>query len=108
MEAFEHFDPAPFTDLSPGGLAAVGAVLDEIGNAQTSTSTKARTGYWRDIVVRKPKTEIDYIKGEIVRLGEKPAYRHRLIGSNSGCSMRLNGCRRMHWKNIEELTAAVP
>ena len=71
VAAFAHFDPAPFLDPSPAGVEAASAVLDEVARGQAKDNTKVRTGYWRDIVVRKRKSEIDYVTGEIVRCGER-------------------------------------
>ena len=108
VEAFAHFDPAPFLDSSPSGIAAASAVLDEMARGQAQNNTKIRTGYWRDIVVRKRKTEIDHITGEIVRRGERlgvPTPVNRL-------QMRMfeemeSGKRPMRWENLEELKAVV-
>ncbi len=108
VEAFDHFDPVPFTDLSPAGVAAAGTVLDAMGRGALVNNTKLRTGYWRDIVVRKRKTEIDYITGEIVRLGEK----HRIPTPINRLQLKMfeeieSGRRTMRWQNLEELAAAV-
>ena len=71
VEAFAHFDPAPFLDPSPAGVKAAFAVLDEMARGQAHNNTRVRTGYWRDIVVRKRKTELEYVTGEIVRTGAR-------------------------------------
>ena len=89
VAAFAHFDPAPFVDRSPTGSEAAFRVLDDIARSQAEGNTKIRTGYWRDIVVRKRKTEIDYITGEIVRCGER-----------QGIATPLN---RMQWRMFEEI-----
>ena len=49
---------------------------------QSKDNTKIRTGYWRDIVVRKRKTEFDYVTGE-----------------SSRCAIS--------WENLEELKEAL-
>jgi len=108
VEPFAHFDPAPFLDSSPAGVAAASAVLDEIARGQAKNNTRVRTGYWRDIVVRKRKTEIDYITGEIVRCGE----RHGIPTPLNRLQLRMfeeieSGRRSMEWKNFEELQAAL-
>ena len=109
VERFEHFDPAPFTDTSPAGLAAAGAVLDEMGQAHTSSSTKVRTGYWRDIVYASAKQRSITLPARSLVSGKRTAYRRRSTGSSSRCVEEIEAGRRpMVWKNIEELAAAVP
>jgi 2-dehydropantoate 2-reductase len=108
VAAFAHFDPAPFVDRSPAGSDAAFRVLDEIARSQAEGNTKIRTGYWRDIVVRKRKTEIDYITGEIVRCGE----RHGIATPLNRLQWRMfdeieSGTRPMQWKNLDELDAAL-
>ena len=108
VAAFAHFDPAPFVDSSPAGRDAAFHVLDEIARGQAKGNTKVRTGYWRDIVVRKRRTEIDYITGEIVRCGE----RHGIPTPLNRLQWRMfeeieSGRRPMQWRNLDELRAAV-
>ena len=106
VEPFAHFDPAPFLDASPAGTAAAFAVLDEMARGQAHNNTRVRTGYWRDIVVRKRKTELEYVTGEIVRTG---ALRGVPTPINA-LQMRMfeeieSGRRAMAWKNLDELIA---
>jgi 2-dehydropantoate 2-reductase len=109
VAAFAHFDPAPFLDRSPAGREAAYHVLDEIARGQAEGgNTKIRTGYWRDIVVRKRKTEIDHITGEIVRCGE----RHGVPTPLNRLQWRMfeeieSGVRPMQWENLDELDAAL-
>lgn len=108
VAAFAHFDPAPFVDRSPAGRDAAFHILDEIARGQAAGNTKIRTGYWRDIVVRKRRTEIDYITGEIVRCGE----RHGIPTPLNRLQWRMfdeieSGTRPMRWENLDELDAAL-
>jgi len=108
VEPFTHFDPAPFVDDGPGGRERALAVLDEMAAGQAKNNTKVRTGYWRDIVVRKRRTEIDYITGEIVRRGERlgvPTPINRLQWKMF--EEIETGRRAMSWDNLEELKAAL-
>jgi 2-dehydropantoate 2-reductase len=108
VAAFAHFDPAPFLDRSAAGREAAFHVLDEIARGQAEGNTRARTGYWRDIVVRKRKTEIEHITGEIVRCGERhgvPAPLNRLQWSMF--EEIESGKRLMQWANLDELAAAL-
>lgn len=62
---FDGFDPAAF---APGaGDEAAAASLDKMA-AHYRHSTKQRSGVWRDLAVRKRKTEIDSQIAEIVRV----------------------------------------
>jgi 2-dehydropantoate 2-reductase len=108
VEAFAHFDPAPFLDPSPAGVKAAFAVLDEMARGQAHNNTRVRTGYWRDIVVRKRKTELEYVTGEIVRTGEQ----HGVPTPINALQMKMfdeieSGRRPMQWENLQELTAAL-
>jgi 2-dehydropantoate 2-reductase len=108
VEVFAHFDPAPFLDTTPDGNTAAYATLDGMAHGQAQGNTKVRTGYFRDIVVRKRKSEIDHISGEIVRRGEQfgiPTPVNRL-------QMQMfeeieSGRRALGWENLETLKAAV-
>jgi 2-dehydropantoate 2-reductase len=107
VEVFGHFNPAPFLDTSPAGIAAAYATLDGMAHGQAQGNTKVRTGYFRDIVVRKRKSEIDYISGEIVRRSEQfgiPTPVNRM-------QMQMfeeieSGRRALGWENLEKLKAA--
>jgi 2-dehydropantoate 2-reductase len=104
VEGFAHFDPAPFLDPSPAGVKAAFAVLDEMARGQAHNNTRVRTGYWRDIVVRKRKTELEYVTGEIVRGG----VRHGVPTPLCTLQMKMfdeieSGRREMGWENLQEL-----
>jgi 2-dehydropantoate 2-reductase len=108
VAAFAHFDPVPFLDRSSAGREAAFQVLDAIARGQAEGNTKVRTGYWRDIVVRKRKTEIEHITGEIVRCGERhgvPTPLNRLQWSMF--EEIESGRRAMQWANLEALDAAL-
>lgn len=108
VEGFAHFDPSVFLDTSPGGRNAAFAVLDAMAEGQAAGNTRVRTGYWRDIVVRKRRTEIDHVTGEIVRTGT----RHGVPVPVNALQLRLfdeieTGRRRMCWENLDEMAAAI-
>lgn len=108
VEPFSHFDPAPFLDTSPAGTETAFAALDEIARGQAKGNTKIRTGYWRDIVVRKRKTEIEHITGEIVRRGEL----HGVPTPLNRLQLQMfeeieSGRRPMRWENLDEMKAAL-
>jgi 2-dehydropantoate 2-reductase len=107
LEPYEHFDPFLCLDVSPSGLVAANAMLDRMSEAATG-DLKVRTGYWRDIVVRRRRTEIAHITGEIVRRG-------RQLGIATPVNQRQlelfeaieDGRRPMSWQNLEELGRAI-
>jgi 2-dehydropantoate 2-reductase len=106
LARYEHFDPDAFLDQSPAGLAAAGAVLDAMA-ADARIDLKVRTGYWRDIVVRRRRTEVPQISGEIVA----QARAHGLTAPANQRQVELfeeieTGRRAMGWENLEELLRA--
>ena len=66
-EAFDGFDPAAYLPNAPPGSAArsLDALVDH-----NRRSAKTHTGIWRDLAVRKRRTEVDAQLGIVVRLGE--------------------------------------
>jgi 2-dehydropantoate 2-reductase len=64
---FDGFDPAAF--VAGAGDAAAAQSLDKMAD-HYRRSTKQRSGVWRDLAVRKRKTEIDSQIGEIVRVAQ--------------------------------------
>jgi 2-dehydropantoate 2-reductase len=108
VEAFAHFDPAPFLDPSPAGVAAAFAVLDEMARGQAHNNTRVRTGYWRDIVVRKRRTEIEFVTGEIVRVGQRLGVPTPINALQMKMFDEIEaGLRPMQWENLEQLKAAL-
>ena len=107
VEAFDHFDPEPFVDTSPAGLEASYAVL--AGMAQGAVGDlKVRTGYWRDIMIRRRKTEIAYVTGEIVRRGERHAVPTPVNRRQLEMFEEIEAGRRpMVWENLADLLDAV-
>jgi 2-dehydropantoate 2-reductase len=65
-EAFDGFDPAAFEPSAADAVAD--ASLDRLV-AFNRASAKSHSGVWRDIAVRKRKTEVDAQIGPIARLG---------------------------------------
>jgi len=108
VEAFAHFDPTPFVDASPGSEAAAFAALDGMAEGQAKGNTKVRTGYFRDIVVRKRKSEIDHICGEIARRGAQAGIPTPINRLQAQLFAEIeSGRRALGWENLETLRAAV-
>ncbi len=67
-EAFDGFDPAAYLPLAPPGAAA--RSLDDLV-AFNRRSAKTHSGIWRDLAVRKRRTEVDAQLGTVVTLGRQ-------------------------------------
>jgi 2-dehydropantoate 2-reductase len=65
-EAFNRFDPAAY--LPSAGVDAATRSLDELV-AFNRRSAKTHSGIWRDLAVRKRRTEVDAQLGIVVTLG---------------------------------------
>jgi 2-dehydropantoate 2-reductase len=105
-EPYEHFDPAAFLDDSPAGEEVARRVLDAMA-AAAAGDLKVRSGYWRDIVVRRRRTEVPYITGVIVERGA----RHGIPTPANRRQLELfeeveTGRRPMDWQNLEEIARA--
>ncbi|HMI56584.1 MAG TPA: 2-dehydropantoate 2-reductase [Gemmatimonadaceae bacterium] len=78
-EGFDGFDPASFLPSAPDG-AAERSLHDLV--VHNRKSVKTHSGIWRDLAVRKRKTEVDAQLGIIVTLG-------REIGVDAPLTARL-------------------
>ena len=68
LESFDGFNPEAFR---PGGASHLAsASLDDLVRFNRA-SAKTHSGIWRDLAVRKRKTEVDAQLGWIVRIGKK-------------------------------------
>jgi 2-dehydropantoate 2-reductase len=67
-EAFDGFDPAAYAPTAPMGAA--GASLDALV-AFNRRSAKSHSGIWRDLAVRRRRTEVDAQLGIVVELGQE-------------------------------------
>jgi 2-dehydropantoate 2-reductase len=78
-EAFDGFDPAAFAPASPEGAAR--ASLDRLVTFNRG-SAKSHSGVWRDLAVRRRKTEVDAQIAPIARLGAE-------VGVGTPLTLRL-------------------
>ena len=67
-EAFDGFDPSAYLPSAPDGSAE--ASLDALV-AHNRKSAKTHSGIWRDLAVRKRRTEVDAQLGIVVTLGNE-------------------------------------
>ena len=100
-EGFDGFDPASYLPGAPPGAAE--RSLDELV-VHNRKSVKTHSGIWRDLAVRKRRTEVDAQLGIIVTLGE-------LSGVKAPLTKRLveliheieNGTREQSLETLEAL-----
>jgi 2-dehydropantoate 2-reductase len=106
MEAFDGFDPAAFM---PGGseAAAHKSLDDQV--THNRKSAKTHTGIWRDLAVRKRKTEVDAQIGPIVETGAAKGIptplTKRLIALIHDIE---DGRRPLDWSTLDALAEAMP
>jgi len=107
VEPFDEFDPAWYR-AAQGGEAAAGRRAMASIAAHYRAHTKTKTGIWRDLAVRKRKTEVDGQLGVLVRKGESLGVAMPLTRGLIGIIRDLEeGRRQMDWKNFDPLVALV-
>lgn len=105
IEPFDEFDPAWYRAALAGDAGAQTRAMSAIA-AHYRAHTKTKTGIWRDLAVRKRKTEVDGQLGMLVAKGET-------LGVEMPLTRRLielirdleDGRRQMDWANLEPLAA---
>ncbi len=105
-EAFDGFDPAAYLPQAPAGAAAR-SLSDLV--AHNRRSAKTHSGIWRDLAVRKRRTEVDAQLGIIVTLGAE-------VGVATPLTARLvelihdieGGSRTQSLDALDALAAVVP
>jgi 2-dehydropantoate 2-reductase len=103
LEAFDEFDPTWYRRGRAGDGAAVRQAMTAITTFYRGL-TKTKTGIWRDIVVRKRKTEVEAHFGATLARAE----RHGLPAPLTRRLLALigeieTGRRPMAWGNLDEL-----
>jgi len=104
-QGFNGFDPAAFAPA--GTTAAVAASMDTMV-AFNRRSAKSHSGIWRDLAVRKRRTEVDAQLGPVVEEGAA-------LGVPTPCNARLiamiheieAGVRPLSRANVAELVEAL-
>ena len=105
VEPFDEFDPAWYRAALEGDAAARHHAMSAIA-VHYRAHTKTKTGIWRDLAVRKRKTEVDGQLGVLARKGESLGVAMPLTRGLAGIIGDLEeGRRRMDWKNFEPLVA---
>ena len=108
LEAFDEFDPTWYRRGRAGDAAAVAQAMTAITTFYRGL-TKTKTGIWRDIVVRKRKTEVEaHFSATLER-----AQRHGLPAPLTRRLLAMigeieAGRRPMAWDNLDELARVAP
>jgi 2-dehydropantoate 2-reductase len=100
-QGFNGFDPAAF---APGGGSTAVADAMDVMVAFNRQSAKSHSGIWRDLAVRKRRTEVDAQLGPVVQEGAT-------LGVPTPCNARLiamiheieDGARKLDRANLLEL-----
>jgi 2-dehydropantoate 2-reductase len=105
LVAFDEYEPAVYRRGATGERAAVEDAMAAVARFYRM-HTKVKTGIWRDLAVRKRKTEVDSQLGIMAakgrRLGIATPLLDRLIAMIHDLE---NGRRSMGWENLDELVA---
>lgn len=104
---FDEFDPAWYRAALAGDTSARDRAMAAIA-AHYRQHTKTKTGIWRDLAVRRRKTEVDGQLGMLARKGES-------LGVATPLTRRLaelirdleDGRRQMDWSNLDPLVTLV-
>lgn len=104
LEAFDEFDPTLYYAALAGDDAALADAMELVSH-HYRTRTKTKTGVWRDLAVRKRKTEASFFditltKGE--ELGVPLPLTHTMLGFIHDIE---DGRRPMAWENLDALVA---
>jgi 2-dehydropantoate 2-reductase len=107
IEPFDEFDPAWYRAALAGDGGARARAMAAIAEHYRA-NTKTKTGIWRDLAVRKRKTEVDGQLGVLARKGEALGLPMPLTRRLAGIIHDLEeGRREMAWANLDPLVALV-
>lgn len=104
MEGFDDFDPEAIRRF-PSDQRAVDTLFDTL-SARAGRQKKARTGVWRDLAVRRRKTEVAEHLGPVIALGRRQALDVSLIEALVEQVEQIErGEREQSTDNLNELLA---
>ena len=105
LVAFDEYDPALYRKGMAGDAAAVSEAMAAVSRFYRR-HTKVKTGIWRDLVVRKRKTEVDSQIGAVAARGRRLGVPTPLLDRVVTMIHELeDGRRGMSWANLDELVA---
>ena len=101
---FNGFDPAAF---APGGSAAAVAASMDAMVAFNRRSAKSHSGIWRDLAVRKRRTEVDAQLGPVVEQGAAAGVPTPVTRRLIGLIHAIEDGRPLARANLDELAGAM-
>ena len=105
LEAFDEYDPALYRRALAGDDGALAAAMALVAH-HYRTRAKTKTGVWRDLAVRKRKTEASFFDITLAK-GEKLGLPLPLTRTMLALIHDIeNGRRSMAWENLDALVAA--
>ena len=105
-ETFDGFDPASYLPQAPHGAAA--RSLDDLV-AHNRRSAKTHSGIWRDLAVRKRRTEVDAQLGIVATLGKQAGVATPLTDRLIELIHEIeNGARPQSLATLKALAASAP
>lgn len=105
LVAFDEYEPALYRKGAAGNRAAIEEAMAHISRFYRR-HTKVKTGVWRDLVVRKRKTEVDSQLGIVAAKGRRLGIATPLVDRVAAMIHDLeDGRRTMGWENLDELVA---
>ena len=103
LEAFDGVEPYLYYPREKQDWVAINRSLDSVTSLMRK-SEKQKTGVWRDLAVRKRKTEVDYHLGAAAAAGARHGLpmplTHRVVSMIHDIE---DGRRVMGWENVDEL-----
>lgn len=103
-ESFDGYDPSAFLGSDDGAAAAS---LDRLV-AFNRRSAKTHSGIWRDLVVRKRRTEIDAQLGPIAEIGRACGVATPVTDRLIDLIHEIEGAKRpLAWANLDELAGPI-
>jgi 2-dehydropantoate 2-reductase len=106
LEAFDEYDPAWYRSGAKGDRQAIAEAMAAVSRFYRNL-IKVKSGIWRDLAVRKRKTEVEAQLGIIVEKGKALGVPTPLLIRLIGMIHDLEeGRRSMGWSNLDELAAS--
>jgi 2-dehydropantoate 2-reductase len=105
LEAFDEYDPVVYGAAARGDASALARAMGIVA-AHYRAHTKTKTGIWRDLAVRKRKTEVGALLGATVTRAQAHGLTMPLTRKLIAMIEDLEAGRRvMSWHNVDELVA---
>lgn len=107
LKPYDIFDPRPFLKDSPVGREGMYEVFHQLAIKDLG-NLKTRTGIWRDLAVRKRKTEVPWLSGYIVERGKALGIPTPINEAAVKLILEIeDGKRSMGWANLDQLNKLV-